>query len=159
VFQSTQSLARGEYLPTAPWRNIEIPLYEGGHTPLYEGILACTLEYPKLNTWTEANLGKFLIPLVYKVLFLLYEGLSVGFLIPSLRRSLPSLRRSSYGIKKNLLWSKIFQWYNTMLPIYWAPSIYWITFILIKIYGHHPSSFLTASNHDPPFRIRRHSSL
>ena len=41
VFQATQSLARGEYLPTTPWRNIHTPLYEGGHTPLYEGILAC----------------------------------------------------------------------------------------------------------------------
>jgi hypothetical protein len=34
-----------------------------------------SLEYPKLNTWTEANLGKFLIPLLYEDLFLLYEGL------------------------------------------------------------------------------------
>jgi hypothetical protein len=34
-----------------------------------------SLEYPKLNTWTEANLGKFLIPLLYEGLFLLYEGL------------------------------------------------------------------------------------
>jgi hypothetical protein len=34
-----------------------------------------SLEYPKLNTWTEANLGKFLIPLLYKGLFLLYKGL------------------------------------------------------------------------------------
>jgi hypothetical protein len=32
-----------------------------------------SLEYPKLNTWTEANLGKFLIPLLYEGLFLLYE--------------------------------------------------------------------------------------
>jgi hypothetical protein len=90
VFQATQSLAREEYLLAAPWRNIHTPLYEGGHTPLYEGILACPLEYPKLNTWTEANLGKFLIPLLYEglFLFLLYEGLPVGLLIPSLRRSL-----------------------------------------------------------------------
>jgi hypothetical protein len=60
-----------------------------------------SLEYPKLNTWTEANLGKFLIPLLYEglfsfstkvssfstkvsSLFLLYEGLPVGLLIPSL---------------------------------------------------------------------------
>jgi hypothetical protein len=51
-----------------------------------------SLEYPKLNTWTEANLGKFLIPLLYEGLFfpfyeglfLLYEGLPMGFLIPSL---------------------------------------------------------------------------
>jgi hypothetical protein len=34
-----------------------------------------SLEYPKLNTWTEAILGKFLIPLLYGGLFLLYEGL------------------------------------------------------------------------------------
>jgi hypothetical protein len=34
-----------------------------------------SLEYPKLNTWTEANLGKFLIHLLYKGLFLLYEGI------------------------------------------------------------------------------------
>jgi hypothetical protein len=47
-----------------------------------------SLEYPKLNTWTEANLGKFLIPLLYEGIFLLYEGLPVGLLIPSLRRSL-----------------------------------------------------------------------
>jgi hypothetical protein len=93
-------LAIGEYLSTAPWRNIHTPLYEGGHTPLYEGILACSSEYPKLNTWTEANLGKFLSPLLYeglfsfsfsmkvylwdcsfllyKSLFLLYEGLAMG---------------------------------------------------------------------------------
>jgi hypothetical protein len=52
-----------------------------------------SLEYPKLNTWTEANLDKFLIPLLYKGLysfffstkvylwdfsFLLYEGLAMG---------------------------------------------------------------------------------
>jgi hypothetical protein len=48
-----------------------------------------SLEYPKLNTWVEENLGKFLIPLLYKglfslsfstkvsSLFLLYEGLPV----------------------------------------------------------------------------------
>ena len=59
-----------------------------------------SIEYPKLNTWTKANLGKFLIPLLYEglfsfslstkvsSLFLLYEGLPVGLLIPSLRRSL-----------------------------------------------------------------------
>jgi hypothetical protein len=48
-----------------------------------------SLEYPKFNTWTEANLGKFLIPLLYEglFLFLLYEGLTVGFIFPSLRRS------------------------------------------------------------------------
>jgi hypothetical protein len=34
-----------------------------------------SLEYPKLNTWTEANLGKFLIPLLYEGIFLLYKGL------------------------------------------------------------------------------------
>jgi hypothetical protein len=74
-------LARGEYLPAAPWRNIHTPLYEDGHTPLYEGYSSMSLEYPKLNTWTEVNLGKFLIPLLYKGLFLLYEGL---FSFPSL---------------------------------------------------------------------------
>jgi hypothetical protein len=86
VFQVTQSLASGEYLLAAPWRKIHTPLYEGGHILLYEDILACPLEYPKLNTWTEANLGKFLIPLLYEglFLFLFYEGLHVGLLIPSL---------------------------------------------------------------------------
>jgi hypothetical protein len=49
-----------------------------------------SLEYEKLNTWIEANLGKFLIPLLYEghfsfsismkiylwdCSFLLYEGL------------------------------------------------------------------------------------
>jgi hypothetical protein len=128
-----------------------------------------SLEYPKLNTWTEAILVKFLIPLLYEGLFLLYEGLfsfsfstkvylwNFSFL---LYEGLFLLYEGlAMGSKKNLLWSKIFQWYNTMLPICWAPSIYWITFILIKISGHHPSTFLTASNHDPPFRTRRHSSL
>ena len=153
MFQATPSLPRGEYMPISPWRNIHIPLYEGGHTPLY-GYYNMSLEYPKLNTWTEANLGKFLIPLLYEGLF-----------------SFPSLWRSTCGItlsfstkvylwdQKNLLWFKIFPWYNTMLPICWAPSIYWITFILIKIFGHHPSAFLTSPNHDPPFRTRRHSFL
>jgi hypothetical protein len=67
-----------------------------------------SLEYPKLNTCTEANLGKFLIIILYEGLFLspsllssfstkvssrflLDEGLHVGFLIPSLQMSLPSL--------------------------------------------------------------------
>jgi hypothetical protein len=34
-----------------------------------------SLEYPKLNTWTKANLGKFCNPLLYEDLFLIYEGL------------------------------------------------------------------------------------
>ena len=34
-----------------------------------------SLEYPKLKTWTEANLRKLLIPLLYEGLFLLYEDL------------------------------------------------------------------------------------
>jgi hypothetical protein len=64
------------------------------------GYSSMSLEYPKLNTWTEANLGKFHILLLYEglfllmkvsSLFLLYEDLPVGLLIPS-------LRRSSYGI-------------------------------------------------------------
>jgi hypothetical protein len=137
---------------------------QGWSHPSLRGYSSMSLEYPKLNTWTEANLGKFLIPLLYKGLFLLYEGffsfllyggllwdcsfllykglvllyegllllyeglfsfpslwrytcgiahsfstkvsslfllyggLPVGLLIHSLRRSLPSLRRSSYGI-------------------------------------------------------------
>jgi hypothetical protein len=86
----------------------------GWSHPSLRGYSSMSLEYPKLNTWTEANLQKFPISLLYKGLFLLYEGLSMGS-------------------EKSLLWSKIFPWYNTMLPIYWAPSIYWITFILIKI--------------------------
>ena len=123
-----------------------------------------SLEYPKFNTWTEANLGKFLIPLLYEglFLFLLYEGLTVGFIFPSLRRSFLFLllyEGLSMGSKKSLLWSKTFQWYNTMLPICWAPSIYSIAFILIKISGHHPSTFLTASIHDPSSQTRRHGSL
>jgi hypothetical protein len=99
VFQATESLARGEYLPAAPWRNIHTSLRGWSH-PSLRGYSSMSLEYPKLNTWTEANLGKFLIPLLdeglfcfsfsTKVpsLFLLYEGLPVGLLIPSLRRSL-----------------------------------------------------------------------
>jgi hypothetical protein len=137
-----------------------------------------SLEYPKINTWTEANLGKFLIPLLYEglfsfsstkvssfstkvsSLFFLYGGLPMGLFIPSLKRSLLFLYEGlAMGSEKNLLWSKIFPWYNTMLPICWTPSIYWITFILIKIFGHHPSAFLTTPNYDPPFRTRRHSSL
>jgi hypothetical protein len=95
-------------------------------------------------------------------LFLLYEGLPVGFLFPSLRRYFLFLllyEGLAMGSEKNLLWSKTFPWYNTMLPIYWAPSIYYITFILIEISGCHPSSFLTALNHDPSFLTRRHGSL
>jgi hypothetical protein len=36
-----------------------------------------SLEYPKLNTWIEVNLGKFLIPLLYEGLVLLYKGLFI----------------------------------------------------------------------------------
>jgi hypothetical protein len=145
----------------------------GWSHPNLRGYSSMSLEYPKLTTWTKVNLGKFLIPLLYEglfllyegffslsfstkvsffstkvsSLFLLYEGLPVGFLIPSLRRSLPfSTKVSSLfyeglamGSEKNLLWSKIFTWYNTMLPICWAPSIYWITFILIKISHYSPT--------------------
>jgi hypothetical protein len=57
------------------------------------------------------------------------------------------------------LWSKIVSWYNNMLLICWAPSMYWIAFNLIKISGCHPSTFLTVLNHDPSFRTRRHGSL
>jgi hypothetical protein len=122
----------------------------GWSHPSLRGYSSMSLEYPKLNTWTEANLGEFLIPLLYEGLFLLYEGLfSFSF----------STKVYLWDCSFLLLWSKIFPWYNTMLPICWAPSIYWITFILIKISGHHPSAFLTAPNHDPPFRTRRHSSL
>jgi hypothetical protein len=86
----------------------------GWSHPYLRGYSSMSLEYPKLNTWTEANLGKFLISLLYKglfllyegffsfsfstkvssfstkvsSLFLLYEGLPMGFGIPSLRRSL-----------------------------------------------------------------------
>jgi hypothetical protein len=100
-----------------------------------QGYSSMSLEYPKLNTCTEANLGKFLI-------IILYEGL---FLSPSLRWSLLfSFSMKVYmwdcsfllykglfllyeGLamisEKNLLWSKIFPWYNTMLPIYLTPYI------------------------------------
>jgi hypothetical protein len=100
-----------------------------------------SLEYPKLNTWTEANLGKFLIPLLYEglFLFLLYEGLPVGFSFLLYEGLFLLYEGLAMGSKKNLLWSKIFPWYNTMLPICWAPSIYWITFILIKI-SHYSST-------------------
>jgi hypothetical protein len=36
-----------------------------------------SLEYPKLNTWIEANLGKFLIPLLYEGLFLFSFSMKV----------------------------------------------------------------------------------
>jgi hypothetical protein len=49
-------------------------LREWSH-PSLRGYSSMSLEYPKLNTWKEANLGKFLIPLLYEGLFLLYEGL------------------------------------------------------------------------------------
>jgi hypothetical protein len=100
----------------------------GWSHPFLRGHSSMSLEYPKLNTWTEANLGKFLIPLLYEglfstkvsSLFLLYEGLPVGFLFPSLRRSFLFFilyGGLAMGSEKNLLWSKTFQWYNTMLPI------------------------------------------
>jgi hypothetical protein len=47
----------------------------GWSHPSLRGYSSMSLEYPKLNTWTEVNLGKFLIPLLYEGLFLLYEGL------------------------------------------------------------------------------------
>jgi hypothetical protein len=50
------------------------PLEKHPHSSL-RGYSSMSLEYPKLNTWTEANLGKFLIPLLYEGLFLLYKGL------------------------------------------------------------------------------------
>ena len=62
-------------------------LWGWSHLSLW-GYPSMSLEYPKLNTWTEANLGKFLIPLLYEGLFLLYEGLF----------SFPSLWRSTCGI-------------------------------------------------------------
>jgi hypothetical protein len=128
VFQATQSLAKGEYLFVAPWRNIHTPLYEGGHTPLYESILACPLEYPKLNTWTKANLGKFLITLLYEGLFLLYEGLFLFLLYEGLPVGLliPSLRRSSYGIRKKKI-SCGPKYFYGIIPCY--PYV-----------GHHPST-------------------
>jgi hypothetical protein len=93
VFQATQSLAKGEYLSTAPWRNIHIPLYEGGHTPLYEGILACPQSIQNSTLGQRPTLANFSVHFSTKVssfstkvssLFLLYEGLPVGFLFPSL---------------------------------------------------------------------------
>jgi hypothetical protein len=56
------------------------PLEKHPHSSL-RGYPSMSLKYPKLNTWIEANLGKFLIPLLYEGLFLLYEGL---FSFPSL---------------------------------------------------------------------------
>jgi hypothetical protein len=41
----------------------------GWSHPSLRGYSSMSLEYPKLNTWTEANLGKFLIPLLYEGLF------------------------------------------------------------------------------------------
>jgi hypothetical protein len=96
VFQATQSLAKGEYLLVAPWRNIHIPLYKGGHTPLYEGILACPKSIQNSTLGQRPILANFSFPFSTKVssfstkvssLFLLYEGLPVGLLFPSLRRS------------------------------------------------------------------------
>ena len=108
----------------------------GWSHPSLWGYSSMSLEYPKLNTWTKANLGKFLIPLLYKRLFLLYEGL---FSFPSLWRSTrgiylsfstkvfslsPSLWRSSYGIWKISFGPKYF---HGIIPCY--PYV-----------GHHPST-------------------
>jgi hypothetical protein len=135
---------------------------QGWSHPSLRGYSSMSLEYPNSTFGQRPTLENFSFPFSLKVC-------SFSTKVSSLS---PSLRRSTCGIfhffstkvylwdpKKNLLWSKIFQWYNTMLPICWAPSIYWITFILIKLSGHHPSSFLIASNHDILFRTRRHSSL
>jgi hypothetical protein len=95
-----------------------------------------SLEYPKLNTWTKANLGKFLIPLLYEGLFLLYEGLfffllyeglPVGLLFPSLRRSFLFLllyKGLAMGSEKISCGPKSF---HGIIPCY--PSV-----------GHHPST-------------------
>jgi hypothetical protein len=45
------------------------PSLRGWSHPSLQGYFSMSLEYPKLNTWTEANLGKFLIPLLYEGLF------------------------------------------------------------------------------------------
>jgi hypothetical protein len=79
-----------------------------------------SLEYPKLNTWIEANLGKFLIPL-------LYEDLPLGLLIPSLRMSLLFLllyEGLAMGSEKISCGPKSF---HGIIPCY--PSA-----------GHHPST-------------------
>jgi hypothetical protein len=55
-----------------------------------------SLEYPKLNTWTEANLDKFLIPL-------LYEGLPVGLLIPLYEGLFLLYEGLAMGSKKSLM--------------------------------------------------------
>jgi hypothetical protein len=111
VFQATQSLARGEYLPACPLEKHPHSSLRGWSHPSLRGYSSMSLEYPKLNTWTEANLGKFLIPLLYEglfllstrslSLFLLYEGLPVGLLIPSLRRSLPNCTKSRSSISNS----------------------------------------------------------
>ena len=47
----------------------------GWSKPSLWGYSSMSLEYPKINTWTESILGKFLIPLLYEGLFLIYKGL------------------------------------------------------------------------------------
>jgi hypothetical protein len=104
----------------------------GWSHPSLRGYSSMSLEYPKLNTWTEANLGKFLIPLLYEGLFsstkvLLYEGLPVGFLFPSLRRSFLFLllyEGLAMGSEKISCGPKYF---HGIIPCY--PSV-----------GHHPST-------------------
>ena len=91
----------------------------GWSHPSLRGYSSMSIEYPKLNNWTKANLGKFLIPLLYKGLFLLYKGLPVGFIIPSLRRYL-----AMGSEKKSLVVQKSF---HGIIPCY--PSI-----------GYHPST-------------------
>jgi hypothetical protein len=67
-------------------------------------------------------------------LFILYEGLPMGFLIPSLLFLL-LYEGLAMGSKKISFGPKSF---HGIIPCY--PSV-----------GHHPYSFLTTSNHDPPF--------
>jgi hypothetical protein len=102
-----------------------------------------SLEYPKLNTWTEANLGKFLIPLFYEGLFLLYEGIPVGLLIPSLRRYTCGIAHSFST--KVYLWDCSFLLYKgpamgSEKKISWGPKSFHGIIPCYPSARHHPST-------------------
>jgi hypothetical protein len=129
VFQATQSLARGEYLSCCPLEKHPHSSLRGWSHPSLRGYSSMSLEYPKLNTWTEANLGKFLIPLLYEGLFSFSFSMKVYLwdcLIPSLQRYFLFLLYEglAMGSKKISCGPKSF---NGIIPCY--PSV-----------GHHPST-------------------
>jgi hypothetical protein len=108
----------------------------GWSHPSLRGYSSMSLEYPKLNTWTEANLGKFLIPLLYEGLFLLYECLfSFSF----------SMKVSSlFLLYEGLLWDCIFLLYEGLAmgseKISCGPKYFHGIIPCYPSAGHHPST-------------------